>query len=114
MSDGTEYLPEQFRVAAGHQHEAADQADALARRVGRVTASAGQFGGAGAAGFATALDGTAAERARAAALAQEARDAIGEGATGAAAIGDETDALAAAAVGRVRLTGTARQIADGI
>lgn len=89
--DGTEYIPEQFRVSADFHHEAADRAEELSRIIGRVSPSAGQSGGAGAAGFTGALSATAAERARAAQRARESRDAIGEGATNAAAIGEETD-----------------------
>ncbi|MDT0321275.1 hypothetical protein [Streptomyces millisiae] len=112
--DPTQYLPEQFRVSAGLHHESADLAESLSRLVGRVAPAAGQFGGAGAAGFTAALGRTADERARAAQRAGEDRDATGEGATGAAALGEETDGLAATAVGRGQLGEEARRIADGM
>ncbi|TDC08228.1 hypothetical protein E1265_33335 [Streptomyces sp. 8K308] len=115
MSDeSTQYLPERFRASAELHHESADLAESLSRLVGRVAPTAGQFGGAGAAGFTAALGGTAAERSRAAQRAREDRDATGEGATGAAALGEETDGLAATAVGRVQLGDEARRIADSV
>ncbi|GAB2929537.1 hypothetical protein [Streptomyces mayteni] len=112
--DSTHYLPEQFRVGAGLHHDTAEAAESLARRVGQVSPTAGQFGGAGAAGFTAALGRTAAERAKAAQRAGEDRTDLAEGATGAAALGDDMDALAALAVGQVQLSDEARQIADGI
>ncbi|MEE1928713.1 hypothetical protein V1J52_10975 [Streptomyces sp. TRM 70351] len=98
MGDGElEYLPEGFRESARHNHDAADAADGVARRVRAVSTSATQFGGGGASSFSGVLNGTAGGQARGAERAREQRDALGEGGSAAAGLGVETDELAGTA-----------------
>ncbi len=112
--DATEYLPEQFRVSAGHHDESAEVAGGLARRVGNASPAATHFGGTGAAGFSTALNGAANERSRAAQRVQDTRGEIATGAVTAAGIGEDTDADAGYVLGAAQLTDVGRDIADRI
>ncbi|MFE0687183.1 hypothetical protein H7827_04930 [Streptomyces sp. JH002] len=112
--DSLQYLPEQFRESARHHHDAADSAGVVSRRLGNVGATASQFGGDGAAGFSTALTAAAADRSHLSQRAGDGRDAIGEGALGAADMGDETEALADSYLFTAANTDYSRGIADSI
>ncbi|MFD7511688.1 hypothetical protein ACFV5N_20455 [Streptomyces sp. NPDC059853] len=111
--DSLQYLPEQFRTSGGVHHEAADGAEDLSRRMKSVTASASQFGGAGAATFSAALTSAASDRGEMAQRAAEDRTAIGEGAVAAASHGEEADAAAHTFL-TVTTTDVSRGIADSI
>ncbi|MGW7291623.1 hypothetical protein ACWGIB_04410 [Streptomyces xiamenensis] len=111
--DSLEYLPEQFRTSAGRHHDAADGADALSRRLGSVSASASQFGGAGAAKFSASLTAAAGDRSQRAQRAGEDRTSIGEGAVAASSYGEEADADANTFL-TITTTDVSRGIADSI
>jgi hypothetical protein len=112
--DATEYLPERFRVSAGHHDEAAEVAAGLARMVGNVSPSASDFGGSRAASFSSALGNGADERARGARRADESRTGIADGALGAADLGDESESLADTALRAAALTDEGLRIADAL
>lgn len=108
-----EYLPEQFRDSARLNHDSAEVAGALARRVGSVSPAANQFGGGEAATFASSLDSSANDHSQRAQRAGDGRDAIGEGASATATIGEENDHVANAALAAAE-SEAGRAVADGI
>ncbi|MCZ7413897.1 hypothetical protein [Streptomyces sp. WMMC897] len=108
-----EYLPEQFRESARRNHDAADEADGLARRLGNTTAASGAFGGARAAGYTAGFNTDTADRTRRARRAQEDRDDIGDGGSTTADLGEDTDLRARLAL-RTPDRQVSRAVADGM
>ncbi|MCX2968563.1 MULTISPECIES: hypothetical protein [Streptomyces] len=115
MDDGElDYLPEQFRTSARHNHEAAEVADGLSRRLSGTSAASTHFGGARASGFTGGLNAGTGSRARAVRRAQELRDGVGEGGSLAADLGEETDDRAHQALRAPSGSAVSRAVADGM
>lgn len=92
MDDGElDYLPDEFRTSARANHQSADGAEELARRLRGVSAAPSQFGGSEAVPFTGSLNDHTDLGARRAEGAREDRDGIGEGGSEVADLGEETD-----------------------
>ena len=109
-----EYQPELFRSGAKLSHDAADRAEAVARRL--RGAGGTRFGGDGS--FGSAMDGARDRHAHAAQQAAEERDGMAEGANAAAATGWDLDGDTATAARHgahtATNTATSRAVADGM
>jgi hypothetical protein len=110
MTGDLEYQPELFRSGARASHDAADRAEAVARRL--RGAGGTRFGGDGS--FQGAMDGAREHHASAARKAAEERDGMAQGANAAAATGWELDGDSATAAHHGAYTATSRQVADGM
>ncbi|MFE7136682.1 hypothetical protein ACFVAG_02920 [Streptomyces sp. NPDC057644] len=115
MDDGDlDYQPEQFRNSARRNHEAADGADGLSRRLANTTAAAGEFGGSRANSYTAGLNQGTTDRTRRARRAQEDRDDIADGGVAAGGLGEDIDVDARTALRTAADAATVRAVADGM
>ncbi|RKN10975.1 hypothetical protein [Streptomyces radicis] len=110
--EGLEYLPDGLRQGGRGSYASADAAESARSLLRGVEADPAGFGGADA--FAGAVNGARDRQSRGVERAGEDREDMADGDHQAAAIGEDTDVAATAAVQRSALGDTGRGIADAI